>query len=182
MSNCHPTRLPLTRTGCLVVLWSGCSGLRPRLTSTKLNNAIQLSGRDLCELYAKIPIDMAEYQGKRGGFFRLRQQRQVLNNFQDTEYFSNDHHANQFKKRFPGVWSALGGGVTPANRAAFDGALKMLRDTAPTTFLSLERPTSWCSRRAPAAGSRPYGSIRILCLRRPKRAWVPSETESSLER
>lgn len=61
------------------------------------------------------------------------------NNFQDTEYFSNDHHAHQFEKTFPGVWSALGRGVTAANRAAFDGALKMLRNTAPTTYLSLEK-------------------------------------------
>jgi hypothetical protein len=108
---------------------------------TKLNSAIQLSGRDLCELYAKIRIDIAEYQGKRGWILQVlgRQPRRVPNDFQDTEYFINDHHAHQFQKTFPGIWSALNSGVTPANRAAFDNLVKMLRNMAPTTYLSLRK-------------------------------------------
>lgn len=108
---------------------------------TRLNSAIELSGRDLCELYAKIRIDIAEYRGDHGGFLQVlgRQKRQAPNNFRDTEYFINDHHAHQFQKTFPDVWSALNKGVTPANQTSFDNGIKMVRSMAPTTYLSLEK-------------------------------------------
>jgi hypothetical protein len=107
---------------------------------TKLNNPIQLSSRDLCELYAKIRIDIAKFQSVHGGILQAlgRQTRQVPNKFQDTEYFINDHHAHQFQKTFPDVWSALNCGVTAANRGAFDNGIRILRNMAPTTYVSLE--------------------------------------------
>jgi hypothetical protein len=107
---------------------------------TKLNNPIQLSSRDLCELYAKIRIDIAKYQHKHGGILQAlgRQTRQVPNNFQDTEYFINDHHAHHFRKTFPDVWTALNRGVTAPNQGAFDNAIRVLRNLAPTTYSSLE--------------------------------------------
>jgi hypothetical protein len=112
-----------------------------RKHGTRLNNPIELSGRDLCELYAKIRIDIAQYRGKHGGILQVlgRQKRQVPNTFQDTEYFINDHHAHQFQKTFPEIWSALNRGVTADNRTSFDNAVKMLRSMAPTTYLSLEK-------------------------------------------
>jgi hypothetical protein len=106
---------------------------------TKLNNPIQLTPRDVCELYAKVRIDLAQYHSMGGGILLGlgRQPRVVPNRFQDTAYFINDHHANQFRKTFPQVWSALGHGVSGSDRSAFQSALKMLRTTAPTTYISL---------------------------------------------
>jgi hypothetical protein len=108
---------------------------------TRLNGPIQLSARDLCELYAKVRIDMAEYQSAGGGILRLlgTQRRQVQNKFQDTEYFVNDHHASQFRKTFPQIWAALDRGVGNSAQAAFQGALRLLEISAPTTFLSLQK-------------------------------------------
>ena len=108
---------------------------------TRLNNPITLSPRDLCELYAKVRVEMAEYQKSGGGALLLlgRQRRMLPNRFQDTGYFINDHHANQFRKTFPVVWSALEHGVGAARQPAFQSALATLKHTAPTTFLSLEK-------------------------------------------
>jgi len=108
---------------------------------TRLNDPIRLTPRDLCELYSKIRIDFAEYQNRGGGFLQLlgRQRRTVPNNFEDTSYFVNEHHASQFRKTFPQVWLALGNGVKASNRMAFDSALRMVRSIAPTTFVSLQK-------------------------------------------
>lgn len=108
---------------------------------TRLNTPIVLSARDLCELYAKIRIDIAQYRGQHGGILQLlgRQSRNISNNFRDTAYFINDHHAHQFQKTFPRVWSALNTGVTPAGRASFEAAVQQVRSMAPTTYLSLEK-------------------------------------------
>ena len=108
---------------------------------TCLNDPIRLSPRDLCELYAKVRLEMAEYQSAGGGILTLlgRQRRKVSNAFQDTAYFINDHHASQFRKMFPQIWSALDRGVSDSARAAFQTALKLLRNSAPTTFLSLQK-------------------------------------------
>jgi hypothetical protein len=108
---------------------------------TRLNSAIQLTTRDLCELYAKVRMDMAGYQGRGGGILQLlgTQRRHVANTFQDTVYFVNDHHASQFRKMFPQIWVALEHGVTAANQLAFENALSVLRTTAPTTYLSLRK-------------------------------------------
>ena len=107
---------------------------------TRLQNPIQLSARDLCELYAKVRIDIDKYQGMGGGILQIlgRQRRSVANRFQDTSYFINDHHANQFRKTFPQVWSALERGVSKFEEAAFESAMKILRINAPTTYLSLQ--------------------------------------------
>ena len=108
---------------------------------TQLENPIQLSSRDLCELYAKVRIDIEKYQGMGGGFLQMlgRQRRSVANRFQDTSYFINDHHANQFRKMFPQIWSALERGVSKFERAAFEKAMKMLEINAPTTYRSLQK-------------------------------------------
>jgi hypothetical protein len=108
---------------------------------TKLNNPITLSTKDLCELYAKIRIDIAEYHARQGGILQFlgRQKRQVPNNFQDSEYFVNQHHAQQFQKTFPQIWSALNTGVNPTSRTSFDNAVSVLRSVAPTTYLSLQK-------------------------------------------
>jgi len=108
---------------------------------TRLDNPIQLTARDLCELYAKIRIDIAEYQSMGGGFLQLlgRQRRAVQNRFQDTAYFINDHHAGQFRKTFPQIWAAFDSGVNAWNQPSFGNALKVLQATAPTTYLSLQK-------------------------------------------
>jgi len=107
---------------------------------TQLDNAIQLSTRDLCELYAKVRMDIERYHGMGGGFLQIlgRQRRNVANRFQDTSYFINDHHASQFRKSFPQIWSALERGVKKFEAAAFERALAMLQVNAPTTYLSLK--------------------------------------------
>jgi hypothetical protein len=108
---------------------------------TGLNNPIQLSPRDLCELYAKVRLKMAQYADSGGGFLRIlgTQRRTVKNTFQDTAYFINDHHASKFRKTFPQIWSALDRGVTESTQPAFQSALKLLQSTAPTTFMSLQK-------------------------------------------
>jgi len=108
---------------------------------TRLENPIRLSPRDLCELYAKIRIDLAQYQSSGGGILQLLGafRRAVPNRFQDTGYFINTHHANQFRKVFPQVWSALDHGVTAASQPMWQSALKTLKNSAPTTFISLQK-------------------------------------------
>lgn len=108
---------------------------------TRLESPIVLSARDLCELYAKIRIDIAQYQDKGGGILQMlgRQRRSVQNGFQDTAYFINDHHASQFRKTFPQVWSALDRGVSASAQPAFANALKALQGNAPTTYMSLQK-------------------------------------------
>lgn len=108
---------------------------------TRLKNPIGLSTRDLCELYAKVRIDMSQYQKSGGGILQLlgTQRRAVRNAFKDTAYFVNDHHASQFRKTFPQIWSALEHGVSSPAQAAFKSALRVLQSSAPTTFISLQK-------------------------------------------
>ena len=108
---------------------------------TRLENPITLSTRDMCELYAKVRIGMTEYQSMGGGVLQMlgRQPRTVKNVFQDTAYFINDHHANQFRKTFPVLWSALDHGTNGSTHSAFASALKVLQYSAPTTYASLQR-------------------------------------------
>lgn len=108
---------------------------------TQLNTPISLTARDLCELYAKIRMDLAQYRKSGGGVLTAlgTQRRVVANRFQDTPYFINDHHANQFRKTFPQVWSALDRGVSDTEQTGFQTALRMLQNSAPTTFQSLEQ-------------------------------------------
>lgn len=108
---------------------------------TRLENPIQLTPRDICELYAKVRLNIAKYQQMGGGILRLlgTQRRTVQNKFQDTGYFINGHHAGQFRKIFPQIWSALDHGVEPARQPAFASALKILETSAPTTYLSLQK-------------------------------------------
>jgi hypothetical protein len=107
---------------------------------TRLNSPIQLTTRDLCELYAKVRLDMAKYERSGGGSLLLlgKQKRTLPNRFHDTAYFINQHHASQFRKTFPQVWSALEHGVDAARQPAFESALTALKISAPTTYLSLE--------------------------------------------
>ena len=106
---------------------------------TQLTTPIQLTPRDLCELYAKIRMRLAEYRSMGGGFLQIlgRQRRVVQNRFQDASYFINAHHASQFRKTFPQVWAALDRGVSLLVRSAFLNELRMLQSNAPTTYLSL---------------------------------------------
>ena len=108
---------------------------------TRLNNPISLTPRDLCELYAKVRLDIREYEKSGGGVLLLlgKQRRMVPNRFQDTGYFINNHHANQFPKTFPLVWSALDHGVNDARQPTFESALAGLKNGAPSTYLSLEK-------------------------------------------
>jgi hypothetical protein len=108
---------------------------------TRISGAIQLSPRDLCELYAKVRLDMGKYRSNHGGFLQALgvQARKTVNNMQDTEYFVNDHHVHQFRKTFPQIWSALQKGVSPGGESVFDRAAKTLQSFAPTTYLSLQK-------------------------------------------
>ena len=107
---------------------------------TQLTTPIRLTPRELCELYAKIRMSIAEYRSLGGGFLQLlgRQRRVVQNRFQDTSYFINDHHASQFRKTFPQIWAALDRGISLLGRRTFLSELRMLQTNAPTTFLSLQ--------------------------------------------
>ena len=108
---------------------------------TRLTDPIRLLPRDLCELYAKVRLEIAQYRSAGGGMLTLlgTQRRRVSNVFEDTAYFVNDHHARQFRKLFPQIWSALDRGVGDSARGGFETALKLVQNSAPTTFLSLQK-------------------------------------------
>jgi hypothetical protein len=88
-----------------------------------------------------VRIDLAQYQASGGGILRVlgTQRRAVRNAFKDTGYFINDHHASQFRKTFPQIWSALEQGVSSSAQSAFKSALRVLQSSAPTTFISLQK-------------------------------------------
>jgi hypothetical protein len=107
---------------------------------TGLTSAIQLSSRDLCELYAHMRLDMiGNAKRSRGGLFRQlhSSRKEIINEFRDTVYFINWHHAQHFQQTFPTVWQAMETGITAANEASFDRAADNLRMHAPTTYESL---------------------------------------------
>jgi hypothetical protein len=107
---------------------------------TRLKEPIQLTARDLCELYAKIRLEIVSYRKDHGGFLQVLgvHARKAPNNFQDTAYFINDHHERQFRKAFPEIWRALQKGVTPGSEATFDRAIRVVQSFAPTTYQSLK--------------------------------------------
>jgi hypothetical protein len=89
-----------------------------------------------------------------GGFLELlgRQGRVVANGFQHTACLINDHHASQFRKTFPQIWSAPDHGVSPSN-PAFENALKTLQLTAPATYaIAGKKPVSSTRARRMSAG------------------------------
>ena len=108
---------------------------------TRLNEPISLTPKDLCELYAKTRLEIAAYRKEHGGFLQVlgMHSRKTPNNFQDTPYFINEHHAHQFRKAFPQIWLALERGVSAGSAGAFDRAAQTLRSFAPTTYLSLQK-------------------------------------------
>lgn len=112
-----------------------------RKHGTRLSSAIELMPKDLCELYARIRIDIASYRNNHGGFLQALgvQARKTPNNLRDTAYFINDHHENQFRKVFPQIWNALQKGVRAGARTDFDRAVKSVKAFAPTTYLSLQK-------------------------------------------
>jgi hypothetical protein len=108
---------------------------------TSLSDEIRLSSRDLCELYAKIRIDIQMYRAKKGAALQRKllgtEARGMLNNpFRETAYFVNVHHRKHFEKLFPAVWRALGG--EQVDGAALRSALDQVRTIAPTTWRSLQ--------------------------------------------
>lgn len=108
---------------------------------TSISEQIRLTPRDLCELYAKIRIDIKKYRAMRGSGAQRRllgteARGMVSNPFRDTAYFINDHHRRQFEKVFPAIWRAISGSQVDA--AALQAALTQCRSVAPTTYRSFE--------------------------------------------
>jgi len=108
---------------------------------TSISEKISLTPRDLCELYAKIRIDIKEYRKKKGSALQRKllgnEARGMLDNpFRETAYFVNNHHRRQFEKVFPAVWRALSG--AQVDGAALTAALQQVKTSAPTTWLSLQ--------------------------------------------
>jgi len=54
-------------------------------------------------------------------------------------YNCGTSHNRQFRKTFPQVWLALDHGVSAAGQPAFASAVAALKNSAPTTYLSLEK-------------------------------------------
>lgn len=111
-----------------------------RRHGTQLTSTIELRSRDICELYANMRLDMiANAKKKRGGLFRKlhSSRKEIINEFRDTAYFVNWHHAQHFQSTFPALWHAMEIGVTAANQAAFDAGVQSMRMLAPTTHRSL---------------------------------------------
>ena len=107
---------------------------------TVLTSAIQLTSRDICELYANMRLDLiASGKKSRGGVIRklAASRKEIINEFRDTVYFINWHHADNFQATFPEVWRAMEVGVTRNNKASFDAGVAAMRSRAPTTYRSL---------------------------------------------
>jgi hypothetical protein len=106
---------------------------------TRLRAPFLLNDVQYCELYAKVRLDMAKYRGMTGskaqkkllGVFK----RSVRNDFHDTPYFVNGHHAKRFEKSFPVLWRMMGQGAP--DQATVDREATLLRGRAPTTYQSL---------------------------------------------
>jgi hypothetical protein len=108
---------------------------------TSISEKILLTPRDLCELYAKIRIDINDYRKKKGSGLQRKllgsEARGMLDNpFRETAYFVNSHHRRQFEKVFPAVWRAMGGAQVDAQ--TLNAALQQVKTTAPTTWISLQ--------------------------------------------
>jgi len=107
---------------------------------TSISERITLTSRDLCELYAKIRIDIKSYRSKKGSGLQRKllgnESRGMLENpFRETAYFVNSHHRKHFEKEFPAVWRAIAG--SQVNAETLTAALERVKTTAPTTWQSL---------------------------------------------
>ena len=107
---------------------------------TSISEKISLTSRDLCELYAKIRIDIKDYRKKKGSGLQRKllghEARGMLDNpFRETAYFVNSHHRKHFEKMFPAVWRAISG--AQVDSATLTAALQDVRTKAPTTWISL---------------------------------------------
>jgi hypothetical protein len=97
--------------------------------------------KELLELYGKVRMDLDDYRKKKGSWIQRKllgsKKRKISNDFNETLYFINHHHANQFKKEFPNLWKALD------DPNGYDGQvaqteLKRMEQAYPTTYKSLE--------------------------------------------
>jgi hypothetical protein len=106
---------------------------------TRLRNPLILTDVQYCELYAKVRMDLLKYRKMKGSALQRRllgtQARNVANNFRDTSYFINAHHARKFQKAFPALWRMLNTGSDGPEEV--DRTAALLRGRAPTTYQSL---------------------------------------------
>ncbi|TVR48915.1 MAG: hypothetical protein EA425_13450 [Puniceicoccaceae bacterium] len=107
---------------------------------TRLVAPMLLTDVQFCELYAKVRIDAEKFRAMKGSAAQRKllgnEKRNIHNDFRDTAYFINDHHAARFRKAFPGMWSLLERGAS--NQAAVEREAGIIRTMAPTTYLSLQ--------------------------------------------
>ena len=132
---------PVFRTGNEVGLISAFLAHKfLRKHGTRLQEPLDLTPRDLCELYAKIRLDLAAYRNDHGGILQALgvQARKIPNKFRDAAYFINDHHERQFRKTFPEIWWVLQTGAGPVSEATFERAVRVVQSFAPTTYQSLK--------------------------------------------
>lgn len=97
--------------------------------------------KELCELYAKVRLDLHEFRKKKGSLVQRKllgtEKRTIANHFDDTLYFVNNHHANQFQKEFPSLWKAFDDPKGFATDVA-QKELKRMQQSFPTTYKSIE--------------------------------------------
>lgn len=108
---------------------------------TSISEKLSLTSRDLCELYARIRIDIKKYRKMKGSgaqrkLLGTEVRGMISNPFRDTAYFINDHHRKHFEKIFPAVWRAVSG--AQADAAGLEAELQKVRTIAPTTYLSFQ--------------------------------------------
>jgi hypothetical protein len=108
---------------------------------TSIGDKIALTSRDLCELYAKIRIDINKYRKMRGSGMQRKLmgtevRGMVSNPFRDTAYFINDQHRKHFEKMFPAIWRAIEG--SQVDGPTLEAALQKVQGTAPTTYQSFK--------------------------------------------
>ncbi|MEZ0229673.1 MAG: hypothetical protein ACAI25_13675 [Planctomycetota bacterium] len=120
----------------MVHKWLGKHGTKIKDPMTAV-----ITSKQLCELYAKVRIDMHEYRKKKGSWIQRKllgtKKRKIANDFNETLYFVNHHHANQFKKEFPTLWKAFDGPNGYEDGKAQE-ELKKMQQSYPTTYKSLE--------------------------------------------
>jgi hypothetical protein len=106
---------------------------------TLLRDPFLLTDVQFCELYAKVRLDIRTFRGMKGSSMQRKLlgvfNRGAKNDFNDSAYFVNEHHARQFQHAFPGMWRLMNHGAQLPGEVDREAAAIRMR--APTTYKSL---------------------------------------------
>lgn len=108
---------------------------------TVLNQPLQLSPLEICELYAGMRYYLGAFRNMHGtaGKQLGTASRDIKNEFLAHHYWVNDHHMRNFMRAFPEVARLIENPNLLANRGSFDAALARIGTSAPWTYTSMKK-------------------------------------------